>query len=175
MKRTIILFLLALVCVCAHAQDCFSVKDGHIIWQEIYETDLDSASIVNALQATGKLADLVNTPSGLACTMVPHTADYQGAGFSTMQAAIVLTTSEMTSHALVQFREGRYRVTLDDITFRVRGVPGFSSGETTMRIEDYLDRKGNIKNSFRTYHVGEILDYDFNRIFELREAEDEKW
>lgn len=173
MKRTISLISLLLVCLCAHAQDCFSVQDGHVIWQEVYETDLDSTSIVASLQASGKLTDIINTPGGLSCTIAPHMPDYLGAGFSSMQVAMLLTRSDMMSHALIQFREGRYRVTVSDISFHVTGI--VTVPEFTTLIEDYLDRKGNFKNTFRSNHVDEVLDYDFNRIFELKDIEEEEW
>ena len=176
MKRTITLFLL-LVCVCAHAQDyCFSVKDGHIIWQEVYETDLDSAAVMSILQSKGELTGITNTPLGVSCALVPHVVDYVGAGFTTMQASSMVIGSELEGHVVLQFREGRYRVTVDNLVFRRSMAFIGNGGEVPVRFEEFfLDRKGNIRRQVSTNHVDECVDYDLNKIFEIREAEDEKW
>ena len=171
MKRTISLISLLLVCLCAHAQDCFSVQDGHVIWQEVYQSDMDSLAVAAALITNGKVSNFVGIPGGLTCKIDPHYVDYEGAGFLRRQVATLLLGCPMEARAVIEFREGRYRVTVSEITF----LPGAVTYLGVSHIEDFTTRDGDFNRSFYSTHADAVIDYDINSIFELQPAEDEEW
>jgi len=168
MKQTIAFLLITLSTFVVRAQDpdTFILRDGDIIWQKVYQTDMDSTAVVGYLQASGQLKDFTNTPGGLVCSIIPRQMDYRGAGFRYIQVVAVVLDNEMEGTALIQFKDGRYRVTVNHIRF-VSELPMFPD----LTMADFIDRKG-IQKVFYSKNTAAILDYELNSIFEISETED---
>jgi len=168
MKKAIVVFLVAIATFAGKAQDpnTFILRDGDIIWQRVYQTEIDSISLVGYLQASGQLKDFTNTPGGLVCSIIPRQMDYRGAGFRYIQVVAVVLDTEMEGTALIQFKGGRYRVTVNHIRF-VSQIPMFAD----LTMADFIDRKG-IQKVFYSKNTAAVLDYELNSIFEMRESED---
>lgn len=161
----------------AQEPDNFSVKDGVIVWQRVFQTQLDSAGVVAALTVSGQVADIVGVKGGVACRVLPHSADYRGAGFKRGATAMFLLNNQMEAHATILVREGRYRVTVDHMTFVTTTETYLGRvGERTPLEEYSLNRKGEIKEGFYSMNAAPAIDYDLGKLFDLTEKEDiENW
>ncbi len=173
MKRialTIILLFANLTIFAQQHPETFSVRDGDIIWQKVYDSSLDSSAVATTLQGNAHLSDFENTPLGLACKVNLGRLDYQGAGFRYIQTVALVTSTQAAGQALLQFREGRYRVTVSMIVFNsdIQALP-------TVTLADFLGNKNSIQNVFFSKNTAAILDYNLNRLFLIVETENDEW
>ena len=95
----------------------FSTDGASVMWQNVYQTQLDSASVVDGLLASGHFDGVILSKDGFTCRVVPHEVDYRGAGMKRGLTSMYLLGGELEARAVVQIREGRYRVTVDEMVF----------------------------------------------------------
>lgn len=177
MKRFSLLVLLLIVCTGARAQeDRFSVRDGGVVWQTVYQSQLDADSVIGALAAKGLVEDVVDVPEGVACQVKLHSVNWKAAGFERMAVPLYLVNNQMEAHAVVLFREGRYRVTVDRIVFHAPSSTSLRERGEVTPLEDYaLSGKGTLKRVFYSMNAAPVLDYDLLKIFEVTIQEEEDW
>ena len=177
MKRIIVsvVFILTSIIAWGQENDNFSIKDGGIVWQRVYQSQLDSASIASVLVATGQVTDVAGIPGGIVCRIMPRSLDYRGAGFSRGSAAMYIVNRQMEGHATIQMREGRYRVTVDRMVFVASTETSLSRVGERTPLEDYaMSRKGEIKSVFTSMNAAGIIDYDLGKLFDLKVVTDEE-
>ena len=177
MKKILFIALLFCPILLSYAQesDHFSVKDGVIVWQRVYQSQLDSTGVAAALTASGQVADIVGVKGGVACRVLPRSADYRGAGFKRGAVAMFLLNNQMEAHATILVREGRYRVTVDHLVFVTTTETYLGRvGEKTPLEEYSLNRKGEIKEGFYSMNAAPVIDYDLGKLFDLTIREDEE-
>lgn len=177
MKRFSLLVLLLIVCTGARAQeDRFSVRDGGVVWQTVYQSPLDADGVISALLTKGLVEDLVDVPGGISCQVRLHSINWKATGLERMEVPLYLVNNQMEAHAVVLFREGRYRVTVDRIVFKAPSSTSLRERGETSTLEDYaLNGRGAIKRVFYSMYAAQVLDYDLLKIFEVTVQEEEDW
>ena len=170
MKRCIILLLL-LTCAYARAQDHgFQIRDRNIIWQKVFVSDLDSAAIMQAISLSGSFSDL----QGKSLRVLPHEIDYRAAGYVRGRVPMVFLASLLSGHAVIEFRPGRYRVTVDHLILTENMTTSlFEKGRERALEGIALNRAGEMKQSF--LESVDILDVDLSQIFTFKTIEKEDW
>lgn len=162
----------------AQEETRFSTDGAAIVWRNVYQTPLDSADVVDALLGSGRIDGVTITRDGFSCRIIPHEVDYRGAGMKRGLVSMYLLGCDMEGRAVVQIREGRYRVTVDEIVFTsTLETPLSKIGEKTT-LEFYaLDGRGDFRGSFWKKGSSPVLDYDLFSIFEIKEqaSQDEDW
>lgn len=121
------IFLAFLALLGANAHSAFSqsdygdfrVIDGQIIWQHVYETDLDSAEIVS------KFEQLEYEESD-------YSVDYKEYGLTLLGAPFFLTRYINNFNVLVEIKSGRYRVTCTNFKNRDTTFSGGVSVSSTV-------------------------------------------
>ena len=116
-------------------------------------------------------------PPGFTCRIIPHEVDYRGAGMKRGLVSMYLLGGEMEGRAVVQIREGRYRVTVDGIVFTTTlETPLSKAGERT-KLEMYaLNSRGEFRSNFWGKGASPVLDYDLLSTFGIKSLEeDEDW
>ena len=156
----------------------FSTDGASVKWQNVYQTQLDSAGVVDGLLASGKFDGFVQTKDGFTCRILQHEVNWRGMGIKRGTLPMYMLGGELDAHATVQIREGRYRVTVDEIVFTDTVSGGlFVPGKRT-RFEDYvLTRKGEFRDNFWRPGAAPVLDFDLFSLFEIKEqeAQEEDW
>ena len=177
MKRICTLVLLLIVCAGARAQeDRFSVRDGGVVWQTVYQSQMDSAQVIGALIGSGLVEDAAGIPGGVACRVRLHAVNWKAAGFERMAVPLYLVNNQMTAHAVVLFREGRYRVTVDQIVFVSPSSTSLRERGETTPLESYaVNGRGELKRVFYSMNAAPVLDYDLLKIFEVSAPVEEDW
>lgn len=172
MKKIMILSLCLTLCFGMRAQTAedyhFSLRDGYVTWQMVYDSPIDSTSVINYLLGSGNFADLAETTNGFSFTILPRSADYQAARVKRGMTAMYLLNYQMTAHGLLQMRDGRYRVTVDHIAF--------PDGASQTSLETYaLNRQADFKALFFSMNAALIIDHELTGLFTIREETDEDW
>ena len=180
MKQIALFFILLASQAILSAQEAsrFSTDGASVVWQAVYQTPLDSAEVAEALIGTGKFDGIVQTKDGFTCRIIPHEVDYRGAGRKRGNTAMYILGGDMEGRAVVQIREGRYRVTVDGMVFITKISGGvFVVGERESLELYALNRKGEFRNNFWNEGSSPVLDYDLFSMFEIKErtAQDEDW
>ena len=161
----------------AQDESRFSTDGSTVTWQQVYQTPLDSASVIDGLLGSGRFDNVILTKDGFTCRIVPHEVDYRGAGMKRGLVSMYLLGGEMEGRAVVQIREGRYRVTVDGIVFTTTvETPLSKTGERT-KLELYaLNGSGRFRRNFWNKGSSPVLDYDLLTTFEIKEGgNDEDW
>lgn len=175
MKRFALFAILLSFCANLSAQDDsrFSTDGASITWQNVFQTQLDSADVVDALLGSGRFDNVILTKDGFTCRIIPHEVDYRGAGMKRGLTAMYLLGGEMEGRAVVQIREGRYRVTVDGIVFtKTLETPLSKTGERS-KLEIYaLNGNGEFRSNFWNKGSSPVLDYDLFSLFEVKEQMD---
>ena len=179
MRRITLFAILLAFAANSWAQDGsrFSTDGASVTWQQIYQTPLDSAAVVDGLLGSGKFDNVILTKDGFTCRIIPHEVDYRGAGMKRGLVSMYLLGGEMEGRAVVQIREGRYRVTVDGIVFTTTlETPLSKAGERT-KLELYvLNGDGQFRRNFWNKGSAPVLDYDLLTTFGIKEDdENEDW
>jgi len=162
----------------AQDESRFSTDGASVMWQNVYQTQLDSAAVVDGLIASGHFDGIILTRDGFTCRIIPHEVDYRGAGMKRGLTSMYLLDGELEGRAVVQIREGRYRVTVDEMVFTGKiSSPLSKPGERT-KLELYaLNGSGRFRSNFWNKGSSPVLDYDLFSMFDVKEkeAQDEDW
>ena len=174
-KILIVAFLIISVSAAVQDESRFSTDGASVTWKNVYQTQLDSAGVADALIGSGRFDGIIPTKDGFSCRIVPHEVDYRGAGVKRGLTAMYLLGGEMEGRAVVQIREGRYRVTVDGVVFTTTlETPLSKIGERT-RLEDYvMNGKGEFRSNFWKKGSAPVLDFDLLSLFEIKETNDQE-
>lgn len=177
MKKILIipfLFTFA-ISICAQEAGNFSIDNGGLIWQKVIETDLGFDELTNKIKEAGFLENIEIADDKLIGRSRLVDIDYTGAGFRRMQVPIYIASNFVDFFALMEFREGRYRVTVRNITLIGKSDSGLiKEGERTS-IETYAVGGDEIKNAF-SKRPSEAMDYTFTKLFTIaHNSGDDEW
>lgn len=179
MRRTIILTSIIFVwTITASAQETvnnFSTDNGKIIWQKILETELNFDQLTDKIKESGILENIEISENKILGQTKSIEADYIGAGYGVMTTPIYVARSFFDGFALIEFKDGKYRVTLKNIMLTQKYDDGLSKEGEKSTIESFGVKKG--KNEIKSAFIKSptiILDYTFTKafIFKLSDKND---
>ena len=147
----------------------FHSEEGKIYWQMIYEADVD---IVSMLTNSGKFDQVNKATSMISAYLTPNMVDLNGRRNGSVP--IYISQSNMSGFIRIQQKDGRYRVTVDQIVFSNNNSSLGQIGEETP-LETYaLKRDGSFKPIFINT-AAEILDEALTEIFRPQEELGDDW
>lgn len=176
MKKTIILlsiiFLTALSIVAQESVNNFIPENNKIVWQKVFETNLDKAQLLDIIKVSGVFENYDIEDDKISGQINPVDADFKGAGFSEMSTPIYIARSFFDGYLIIEFKENRYRVTLKNIMLIQQYDDGLSKAGEKTTIETYAIKNGQneLKKAF-TKSPSVILDYTFTNIFNFKLTE----
>ena len=170
MKKILTLFLFAFFCLLGNAQETynFSTKDGEVIWQKVYPTTLDTKAVFDAIKTGGNLADITETEQVLTGNLVERAAEYSSLGYSRGNVPIFVNHL-LGGFVKVEMREGRYRVTVSKMYRIDDNTPQRERTDFTF----YVKKNGDFRFFPETARI--IFDANFNKMFEIKDMEEEDW
>lgn len=179
---TLFTLLASLACFAQNDNDYnFVVKDGEIIWQRVFQDSRPFDELCDVAKASKAFENVVINGSKIEGSLTPEKADIKGAGYGYMSASYLVSNSHLAANFVLQWKEGRYRVTLMDIKFIGAGMMGVSVGGIfasaiapgeKINLDTFLRKNGKIKETFYSSDTAEILDYTFTSIFMLQSKMD---
>ena len=174
-----LLMLLCIFPIALQAQDDentynFKVVDGsRVIWQKVYESDMTIDEIFSRCMVSGYFANVRGVEQGIYLDLKPFDIDFKSAGLDAMTTYIFVSRNHFTANAIIQVRDGRYRVTVEHFVLEQKFSDPFSKQGETCGIEDYaLNRKGMFKSSFLVYEAAYPIDFTLDRIFQFTKEND---
>lgn len=171
MKRlaTIILVLYGYLGNCQELGN-FMIENNQLVWQKVYETDADKSTIESSINSKIKERFTVEEDQITGRIIKSNFKAYlKSLGMSSVNTAIILWRGEYDATIRLEFKEGRYRVTLTDI----RNYE-YSLGESS-ETQSAINRKGQYKGLWKN-NVGKYLDLCFEDLFAVKEVnQSDEW
>ncbi|MHC6200328.1 hypothetical protein [Elizabethkingia miricola] len=175
MKKYLSILLLALSTVAYGQLEGFTSNNRQVIWQNIYETSLSFDNIKDVISKNkGIFKDIAFSENSIDGLIENVDADYKGAGYTFMGTDILLSNSAIQSHFTIDYKEGKYRVTLSKIEFKTKNTinAGYglnmmsSNGVNTLEPVALRNGKDEFKSGFEG-KFSKTLNYTFKNLFEL--------
>lgn len=154
----------------------FKIENNNLIWQKIYETHYTKTELIDHFKKSGKILDIEITENDLTGRLKNLDLDYKGFGKSEMSTAIYISRNFLSSFVLIEFKDGKYRVTLKDLKLAQKYSDALSNEGEISELKDYAVKSNNsdYKNGFKK-EPSEILNFTFNKVFENIERKNDKW
>ena len=173
MNKTLLISLFAgLFCILGLAQEKetynFSTKNGDVIWQKVYPTALDTRAVFDAIKTNGSLFDITETEQVLTGNLVERAAEYSSLGYSRGEVPIFVNHL-LGGFVKVEMREGRYRVTVS----KMYRIDDTTAARERTDFTFYVKKNGDFR--FFPETARKIFDANFNKMFEIKDTEEEDW
>lgn len=173
LKLTATLLLISTLSWAQEKVNNFIVSESGLQWQKVFTTDLTFQELTEELKSNGLFDRMELGKNTLTGDSKILFANYQAAGFTNLETAAYVSDSYFKAFVVVEFKEGKYRVTLKDILLTPRTY------DSTKKVElnnlDYYALK-TWKNVFTEVFKKApslILDYTFTKKAEVRKKSDQ--
>lgn len=152
----------------------FTSENDKIIWQKVFDTELDFEQLKEKIIESGILESFDIKESSITGQTRLIEPDYRGAGYSTMGTPIYISRSFINAFCVIDFREGRYRVTIRNIMLSQKSTDNLSlHGEkSTIELYGIIGGKNEMKSAFLK-SPAKILNYTFTKEFTFHISEDD--
>ena len=172
MKRIILNAIILLVSFSTYAQEKtkynFFTQDGDVVWQKVFQTELDASAVFSAIKTSGTLTDITETGSVLVGNLIERKAEYSSLGYSRGSVPI-FANHLLGGFAKIEMREGRYRVTVN----KMYRIDDTSPAKDRTDFTFYVNKKGGLR--LFPERAQEIFDYNFSKMFEVKSQAQEDW
>jgi hypothetical protein len=177
MKRLIML-LCCLVSIQAYAQHSFSItQERKVIWQKVYDSPISINEYQQWLFNSGQYHDIAMYDNTITCWMNENPINYEKHGFDMMSdISMQIRDNNLTGFVTIQFKEGRYRVTIEQMQFIHRfDSQLYRKGEVT-HMELLINAKGTFRKMAENNTLM-VLEVIFADMFEYKKSAhlDDEW
>lgn len=137
MKNIALLASLLLLTFYSFAQESvnnFTVKDNEIIWQKGYDTPLSFQALTDVIKSSGLVNNIQVAENKVSGELKPIDADFKAAGYSEMLTPMYVSRSHIAGFMIIDYKEGKYRVTLSKIEITQKYNDGLSQLGKNLRL-----------------------------------------
>lgn len=157
----------------------FALNDGDVIWQKVYTSDMTTAQLADFFIASGRFEDLTYNDDNITCRLKPVEADWKKLGYTSLTVPEMAASSDIVCFATIQVKDGRYRVSAEDLYFIANRASGFFKAGEKTAVSTMLLKKGAFRTSSSgAMHLAEILDAHLTESFSTNQKaflQDDNW
>ena len=152
MKRFILAFAFITVCWSATAQN-FTVKNDEIMWQGVYETQLNQKDILKSMYTINNFSNIFIVDSTMITGLLkPIKFNIEDHGLRYMKTPMFLSQNMLgPAFFIIEIKEGKYRVTVRDIRLTAHVNTQLTPYGSVSHIESIALSEGNFTSSFLDY------------------------
>ena len=179
MKQKLLVFIfLAMLSYTTWGQDVannFEIEDKEIIWRKVFETELTFDQLIEKIKDSGLFEKMELGDNKVTGDIREINADFKGAGFSEMGTPMYVVRSHYNAFTTIEFKDGKYRVTLKKIILTQKYDDGLSKqGErTNLDMFALKTTKDEMKGAFKK-SPSLILDHTFTDKFLFKNTPSKK-
>lgn len=171
MKNLLILLLLISVTAFSQENYNFKVENNQLIWQDVFESIINKSDIEEIIKKNGIFKNLVIEENIIKGNLENIAADYKGAGKSSMTTSIYVQNTTINSFFIIEFKDGKYRITLNDLILRTTNelaASGISimSANSVEPLSKYAIKNLDLRKGFLNSDA-KIYNYTFTNIFDF--------
>jgi hypothetical protein len=171
-----LIYLPILIGLNLSSTDNFAIENGKLLWQKVDETELTKKQLTQKIKSSGDFKNLELNENGIIADITNLTLDYKGYGSSEMSTPIYIARNNVNSFIQIQFKEGKYRVTIKNIKLTQSYDTDLSSQGEMTNLDVFALKKRNteFKSSFLK-KPSKIINFTFEKITEFKIKENDKW
>ena len=144
----------------------FSVsQEGKAYWQKVYDTSLEHNGLFNVIVNNGQFVDVMDGDV-ITFRVARAKLDFKSLGFSRGAIPLYASGSDVSCFVTIQIKDGRYRVTADNIVLTENTTGGLMEEGTENPIETWAVRNGEITKAFSKI-PSQLYDKFFSSLFLL--------
>lgn len=153
----------------------FQVENSEIIWQKVFETELTFEALTEKVKDSGILDKIEIGENKISGELKAIDADFKGAGFTEMGTPMYLSRSHFTGFTILEFKDGKYRLTLKKIILTQKySDPLSKQGEkTNIEIFGLKGGNGEMTNAFKK-SPSLIMNHTFLKKFDFKDSQTKK-
>ena len=150
-------------------------KNGQVIWQKIFDTDLNFSELINKVKMSGNVLNIENTENSIFGEMRRLECDYIGAGYKRAGVAISILANDLIGYVNIDFKEGKYRVTLKNLKYIHKMNTPVGRQDQITDFDSTVLKNGKFRKRLNSNHQAEIIDYTFTKAFSFEKEETNEW
>jgi len=170
------LFICLVISMATHVTEAqvvinnFAIEDGEVIWRKVFQTVLTFEQLTEKVRDSGLFEKTELGDNKLTGVLRNIDADFKGAGFSEMGTPIYIARSHFSAFAVIEFKDGKYRVTLKRIVLTQKYDDGVSKQGEQSSLDTYALKTamGEMKPAFKK-SPSLILDHTFTTEFSFQD------
>lgn len=150
----------------------FQADNSEIVWQRVFETSLTFEELTEKVKDSGLLDKIEISNNKVSGDLKAIDADFKGAGFTEMGTPMYIARSHITGYTILEFKDGKYRVTLKKIELTQKySDPLTKQGEITkLEFFGLKNGKNEMTNAFKK-SPSLILNHTFAKKFEFKDGQ----
>ncbi len=170
--------------------------DKDLVWQKVFIDDASEEDIASMLTANTYFSNIQVASDVISCNVEIPKPKYDAVGFKPSDIHLNARNAPIKGTVRIQFRPGRYRVTVSNIFFGLsnasKTLNALNGGYVGMKVNEaqsnrpadtgwntlntiYLNSKKKVKESFYK-GMAQTIDYHFNEAFLSKSVTDsEEW
>ena len=155
----------------------FKIENNQLEWQKVFESELIMTDIEKILKSKGVFKNIMSEEEQISGEIENISADYQGAGKRSWTTSFYVQNSSISGAFYIEFKDGRYRVTLNDINLKtINDLSGngvsVMSANAVQPLSNFALKKGNFRKGFlradaKTFEITFTNLFDFDK-YELK-------
>lgn len=173
---TLVLSISSIICL-GQTNSSFKIDEKTLLWQKVYETELTTEKIIDEIQKSGIMGSYNIEGSDLIGELKRVRIDYESSGYSSMTIPMYASRSDLKGFVLVDFKEGRYRVTFKKIFLVTRVEDNImdKGDETSLDSFALNNSKTQFRSSFKKPRI--IIDNMLSKMFDFskKSEEEDEW
>ena len=149
----------------------FLIENSNLIWQRTYQTDISIREQKEKFKNLSVFETITSEDDNeIRGHVKAFENDYKGAGYGELLTPIYVSRKSSSGTLIVQFKEGRYRVTFMDIRLEQDyNDTVFERGETNPLSDYALNESSRWRGHFKR-DGSKILDYTYQEKFDISKA-----
>lgn len=96
-------------------------------WQKTYQFDGTFEELESRIRSISGLDNIEVRDNTISAYIKPYYIDYRSLGYKGIEVSALVMQSKMSGYSVIQYKEGRYRVTVDKIEFDIKSNPMYAN------------------------------------------------
>lgn len=168
MKKLLLVFLFISVKSLDAQNYNFKIVDERLMWQAVYNKEVSPDEMVSYLKQYDYITDIQQSQDDIIARIDRHVLDHRGAGSSDFGVSPFVKRNVWSASFRVEFKPGRYRVTIVEIISDLPATSLAGSTQTKDPLEKWAlkSRNSEFRIAFKKYNAV-IFNHSFNKIFDF--------
>ncbi|WP_026934271.1 hypothetical protein [Christiangramia echinicola] len=177
MKHLYLIFISLFLINSQNNNDNFSIDEGKLIWQKVYETELNQDELLNEIKASGNFQEIESFGDKISANITRRELKFVEVGESNSTIPIYIASNDITGFILFEFKDNKYRVTIKNIKLVKQYKDALSDEGELTNIEDFAlkNKDAELKKSFLK-KPSKVIDFTFSKLTKIeKSSKDNDW
>lgn len=162
----------------AEVPETFSIVDGKVIWQKVYDTTKNLEELETTIINDGQFSDILVKDGIITCRFDRKKATPKEYGIKSYSSYV--GCNDISGFVTIQVKDGKYRVTIDNIILTEKFTDALYKEGTTHTFETFaLNNKGEYSKPFsKMYQNAEFYNAVFEKLLNFQDKSylnDDNW